>query len=178
MDLLRRGDRPSRHGERLSDARFQLSNTEAAHRRASDAFDQWLERFGTTLPEKAQCDHVGATSVPGALTKGDLDIAVRVSAEDFPIARDSLDQTHRKNLQSVRNAQFAAYEADGFACPVGVQLVVKGSKLDVFETYRRMLIDNPILLSAYNDLKQRFDGLPMDEYRAAKTRFITEQLRL
>ena len=157
---------------------FRLANTEAAHRRAAEAFENWLERFRNTLPERADCDHVGATSVPGALTKGDLDIAVRVSDEDFAAARDSLDETHTQNLKSVRNGCFAAYEGDGFACPVGVQLVIRRSKLDVFETYRRMLIDNPILLAAYNDLKQRFDGMPMDEYRAAKARFITEQLRL
>ncbi|MCP2680285.1 GrpB family protein [Maricaulaceae bacterium NA33B04] len=162
----------------MIEERFRLANTEAAHRRAADAFEIWLERFGNTLPLEAQCDHVGATSVPGALTKGDLDIAVRVPEEAFAATRDSLDQTHTQNLKSVRNERFAAYEAEGFACPVGVQLVVKGSRLDVFETYRRMLIDNPVLLAAYNDLKQRFDGLPMDEYRAAKSRFITEQLRL
>ena len=135
MEILRGRNRRGRQGKRLIEERFRLANTEAAHRRAADAFEIWLERFGNTLPVKAQCDHVGATSVPGALTKGDLDIAVRVPEQVFASARESLDQTHTQNLKSLRNERFAAYQAEGFACPVGVQLVVKGSRLDVFETY-------------------------------------------
>ncbi len=43
------------------------------------------------LPE-AELDHIGATAVPGALTKGDLDILVRVSPPAFPAAVEVLKQ--------------------------------------------------------------------------------------
>jgi GrpB-like predicted nucleotidyltransferase (UPF0157 family) len=126
------------------------------------------------LPSGSDIRHVGATSTPGALTKGDLDIAVRVIAEDFAAAQAMLDASHFQNLKSVRDATFSAYEADGFAIPVGVQLVVRGSRLDVFERVRQALLSDPVRLAQYNALKQRFDGQPMADYRAAKAAFIQQ----
>lgn len=160
----------------MSEARFTLVDPEAAHRAAARAFELWRAAFQPSLPAGADIQHVGATSIPGALTKGDLDIAVRVAATDFAAAQAVLDTRHVQNLQSVRDGAFAAYEADGFPMPVGVQLVVRGSRLDVFERFRDALMSDPSRLTRYNALKQRFDGRPMSHNRAAKAAFIADIL--
>ncbi len=162
----------------MSDGLFKLAEADAAHRIAAEAFDRWRAAFQHQLPTGTDIQHVGATSVPGALTKGDLDIAVRVGPATFKAARDGLDRTHVQNLKSVRDETFAAYEADGFACAVGVQLVVKVSRLDVFESFRQALLSDAGLLIAYNAMKQTYDGQSMAAYRAAKSRFIAERLGL
>jgi uncharacterized protein len=42
------------------------------------------------VPE-AEIEHIGATSVPGALTKGDVDLLVSVPAERFGAAVAALE---------------------------------------------------------------------------------------
>lgn len=46
------------------------------------AFDHHREQVLRLVPD-AEVEHVGATSVPGALTKGDLDVLVRVHPSQF-----------------------------------------------------------------------------------------------
>ncbi len=161
----------------MSEPDFQLSSADEARRTAAQAYERWLTLYRTSLPDEADIRHVGATSIPGALTKGDLDIAIRLGEGEFAVARDALDRTHTQNLKSVRDDSFAAYEADGFACPVGVQLVVRGSKLDVFDAFREALLGDETKLAAYNALKLEYQGRPMAEYRAAKSEFIAKVLK-
>ena len=42
------------------------------------------------LVSGAEVEHVGSTAVPGALTKGDVDLLVRVGERGFPAAVESL----------------------------------------------------------------------------------------
>lgn len=157
-------------------ARFTLVDAQAARAAADAAFHDWKRRHRTRLPQGADIEHVGATAIPGALTKGDLDIAVRVEPADFNAALRVLEPTHRPNLQSVRDETFAAFEADGASVPLGVQLVVKGSRLDLFTRFRDALIADPQLVERYNALKQRHDGGDMALYREAKAAFVKEVL--
>jgi GrpB-like predicted nucleotidyltransferase (UPF0157 family) len=53
------------------------------------AFEAERAKIQALLPE-AEVLHTGATSVGGALTRGDLDIHVRVSPDDFSRACDVL----------------------------------------------------------------------------------------
>ncbi len=152
--------------------RLILADPEAARRRAGETFKAWRSKYSPRLPAAAEITHVGATSIPGALTKGDLDIALRVAAGDFQAARRLLDETHVQNRKSVRDETFAAFELEGFFIPVGVQLVVGGSRLDVFDQFKAALMDDPGLLAEYNAMKRRFDGQPMTAYRLCKAAFI------
>jgi GrpB-like predicted nucleotidyltransferase (UPF0157 family) len=52
---------------------------------AEAAFEEHRRRVLELLPE-VQVVHVGATSIPGALTKGDVDLLVRVDAARFAAA--------------------------------------------------------------------------------------------
>lgn len=129
------------------------------------------------LPTSADIRHVGATSVPGCLTKGDLDIVVRVTAADFAAADKALAACFGRNPGSARTDTFSAFEDAGQVPHLGVQLVVVGSPFDVFHLLAEALRSDGELLARYNALKSRFDGRPMIEYRAAKDAFIAEALR-
>ena len=58
-------------------------DTEGAGALARHLFEEVRSRLAAALPEAARIHHIGATAVPGCLTKGDLDIVVRVEGRDF-----------------------------------------------------------------------------------------------
>lgn len=162
-----------------SETDFQLvSDWRIAHKTAHTVFEQWQTRHADALPETARMAHVGATSIPGCLTKGDLDIALYVSAEEFDAVCAYCDRAFEANLRSARRSDFAAFEDRGWPIDVGVQLVVPGSKLDVFERFGDLLRSSPKHLEAYNALKRLQNGQPMSEYRETKAEFIKALLEL
>jgi GrpB-like predicted nucleotidyltransferase (UPF0157 family) len=63
------------HGEAFTRA----TDPEAARLAAEALFDATSEQLTALLPPSSEVLHIGATSVPGALTGGDLDIVVRVA---------------------------------------------------------------------------------------------------
>ena len=52
---------------------------------ATTAFKDHRDRVLGLIPV-AEVEHVGSTSIPGALTKGDVDLLVRVHAGEFDAA--------------------------------------------------------------------------------------------
>jgi GrpB-like predicted nucleotidyltransferase (UPF0157 family) len=127
----------------------------------------------------AEVEHVGATAVPGALTKGDVDLLVRVGEPCFSTAVEALRRQyaiHQPRNWTPTLASFKAPDAAGLA--VGIQLVVAGSDADAFfGPFRDALIDSPALLAEYNQLKLRLDGLDYEQYTEQKGEFIERVLR-
>jgi len=152
---------------------------EAALRPAAKAaFEEHRRQVLQVLPD-AEVEHVGATAIPGALTKGDVDVLVRVSAERFEIAAECLRQmyvVHQPHNWTPTLASFVDHEAHEL--PVGVQLVVAGSEDDeMFGRFRDALAGDPALLAEYNELKRRLDGEQYGRYTEIKGRFIERTLR-
>ena len=144
---------------------------------AAAAFEQHHARLLALLPQ-AEIQHIGSTALPGALTKGDLDIVVRVSQKEFDAAEATLAAYYERNIDSTRTAGFASFKDDSADPPLGIQLVVRGSDLDDFCTFRDFLAAHPAYLAEYNQLKQAAHGQPMDTYREQKSRFVEQILRL
>ena len=144
---------------------------------AAAAFEQHQARLLALLPD-AEIQHIGSTALPGALTKGDLDIVVRVSQADFDTAAATLAAHYERNTGSTRTASFASFKDDHADPPLGIQLVVRGSDLDDFCTFRDFLAAHPEYLAAYNRLKRAAHGQPMERYREQKSRFVEQMLRL
>jgi GrpB-like predicted nucleotidyltransferase (UPF0157 family) len=151
-------------------------DTEAAHAGAAALFDRVRARLQAVLPTSVIIQHVGATAVPGCLTKGDLDIVVRVPDVDFAQVDSILQSMFSRNVGSVRLADFAAFEDPGSDPPLGVQLTTIGGTFDDFHRLVDVLRNEPDVLAQYNSLKRTYDGRPMDEYRAAKDRFLAAVL--
>src|SRR2546423_1298093 len=81
----------------------------------------------------AEFHHIGATAIPGSITKGDVDVLLRVAPQDFSTSVDSLRQRFGINQPENWTDVFASF-TDGcsFPFPLGVQLVVKDSEADFF----------------------------------------------
>lgn len=152
------------------------ADVETARADAERLFERVFSELRALLPSSADIRHIGATAVPGCLTKGDLDIVVRVGAEDFIAADAALAARFARNVGSKRTASFSSFEDAGTSPHLGVQLTVAGGEDDVFHRFVDALTQDPDLVAQYNALKRQFDGQPMDVYRAAKSTFVTTVL--
>lgn len=133
---------------------------------------EWAGR----LPPSTDIVHVGSTAVPGCLTKGDLDVCVRAHRDDVAHIDALLATRYARNTGSFRSETFSAFKDDSHHPPLGVQLVARGSELDVFVRFRDCLLRDPALVDAFNALKVACAGQPMAIYRRAKSDFIARAL--
>jgi len=132
-------------------------------------FEKQKDSLGKLIPS-ADIQHVGSTAVPGSITKGDVDIQVRVQEDEFEDARKQLVQHYNSNHKDEiwRNG-FASFEDyDNPVIPVGIQLTVIGSKYDEFHKIRDLFISNPALLTKYNEIKRSCEGKTYAQYRKQK----------
>jgi len=67
------------------------------HRTKAEALFARLEHRLRALLPTAAIEHVGSTSLPDGLTKGDLDVQVRVRAEDYADACRALASAYEDN---------------------------------------------------------------------------------
>lgn len=152
-----------------------FSSDPAVHAGAQALFDRLAPELRLLLPE-AHIEHIGATAVPGCITKGDLDIAVRVPAHLFTHADHALAARFPRNRGSTTTPTFSAFEDPTTTPPLGIQLCVLNSPDDMFSTFRDRLLANPTLIAHYNALKTAFEGKDMDAYRQAKSAWIESLL--
>lgn len=136
---------------------------------AEDEFRRYRLTLLNLIPT-ADIQHVGSTAVPGLLTKGDLDIQVRVPVEEFDPAKAKLrNGFNPRHENEIWTKAFASFEDHANpAMPVGIQLTVTGSAFDEFVRVRDLLRTDMELLNRYNQLKRRFEGKSETEYKRAK----------
>ncbi|MEA2143125.1 MAG: hypothetical protein QOI64_1555 [Solirubrobacteraceae bacterium] len=134
-------------------------------------------RIAVVLPA-AEVEHVGSTAIPGALTKGDLDLLVRVPAASFDAAVAALRDLYAVHQPENWTPTYASFaDAASHAPPVGVQLAVAGSADDaLFAPFRDALIADPQLLAQYNALKLSLDGADYERYTDVKAAFVERVL--
>lgn len=126
------------------------------------------------LVPTAQVEHIGATSVPGLLTKGDLDLQVSVSLQEFNQAVVLLQTEYSNHQLENWTESFASFKVEGGSdIPVGVQLVVRDSQSDIFVKSRDLLLAQPEKLAELNQLKQFHANGDMDTYIKHKGEFFT-----
>ena len=121
------------------------------------AFQRHSREIRVLVPS-ATVEHVGATSVPGLLTKGDLDLLVRVPPGEVDAAVEALQRRY-PGLVDESDPQL----------PVGIEVVAEGSDRAhrVLELRRRFRGD-PVLVARANDLRRQFAGGDAGEYEVAK----------
>lgn len=138
---------------------------------AEKLFQQERLRILETLP-RADVQHIGASSIPGTITKGDLDMNVRVSRKDFKKAVELLKKLYEINQPENWSDDFASFKDDrSFDLDLGVQLVIINSNSDDFVKIRDLLSGRPDLVEKCNKMKMRFEGKSMEEYRREKAEF-------
>ena len=138
--------------------------------RADRVFENQKEIILGKLPF-AQVEHIGSTAIPGSLTKGDLDVNVRVEKDRFSEAVDALKQLYDINQPDNWEDDFASFKTDKLEIDFGVQLTVLHSRSDVFAKKRDALINNSVLVKKLNEIKRKYNWMSMDEYRKGKANF-------
>lgn len=136
---------------------------------------QFITAIRTLLPE-TDVHEVGSTAVPGAIGKQDIDILVRVPANLFDSTRLILDASYERDLTQLSTFDYQGYKLS-IDPDVAIQLTVAGGHFDCFMEFIQALRSDPALLWRYNELKRRWNGRSMEEYRKAKAEFIEEVLK-
>jgi GrpB-like predicted nucleotidyltransferase (UPF0157 family) len=148
---------------------------EQVRERAEVAFREHHARLASLLPY-ADIQHVGSTAIPGARTKGDLDIQVRVPPERFAEADAQLAKHYARNEKSDRTPEFASFQDETLPVPLGIQLTTMGGSRDFFSRARDLLREEPARVAEYDALKARWEGRSMEDYREEKAAFFAKLL--
>ena len=144
--------------------------------RAEKIFLKERKRILRVIPS-ADVQHIGSTAIPGSLTKGKLDIQVRVEQKDFEKAQSALSKMYKPNKENPPTKTYASFKDSNMEIPLGVQLIVIGSEEDNFTALRDVLASNEKYLKSCNALKKRHQGKSMREYRKAKGAFVDKVLK-
>jgi GrpB-like predicted nucleotidyltransferase (UPF0157 family) len=134
--------------------------------------DTWLREM---LPA-CHIEHIGATSMPDGVTKGDVDINIRVSPDHFPGAVETLRSIFPVAQRDNWTATFASFSDSSRALPVGLQVTVLGSPDDFLVPLRDFMRSNAALRDEYDRCKREAASLGPDGYWEAKNAFLTEVL--
>ena len=116
---------------------------------------------------------VGGSSVPGALTHGDVDLHLRVPPADFPDAVARLRRTYRVVHPQIWTSTLATFElVRPGPPPVGLAATPLGSEHDVrFTRTWALLAADPALVADYNAVKLAGDGPDGAGYEERKSAF-------
>lgn len=141
------------------------------------ALAQVQAELATLLPE-ARVEEVGTSALPGALSKGDLDVCVSVDPDDHAAAVQRLIQAgYRIKADTLRGPELCMLEAPPGAVDLALQVVARGSRFErIFLGFRDALRAHPELVQRYNAVKQQAAPRGASGYRAAKAAFIAEVL--
>jgi GrpB-like predicted nucleotidyltransferase (UPF0157 family) len=117
-------------------------------------------------------EHIGATSLPDGFTKGDVDVNLRVSREQFDAAVAALSE--RFDIAQPHNwtATYASFSDDRRALPVGIQVTIRGSDADFLVELQDLLRNDSNLRAEYNRIKREHAVAGADVYRRAKNNFL------
>jgi len=143
---------------------------------ACEVFDKLSAKINVLIPQSS-VEHIGSSSVPGIISKGDLDIFVGVQKDAFGSAIkliESLNFSIKKN--TLRTDSLCMFESDQYSIDVAIQLVEIGSKFENFLIFRDSLLKNKNLRIEYNQLKKDAEELDANEYRKIKSQFIEKVL--
>jgi GrpB-like predicted nucleotidyltransferase (UPF0157 family) len=135
-------------------------------------YDLLKPRVLQVLPS-AEVEHIGSSAIRGAISKGDLDILVRVPKSDFEAAIlkiQSLGFTIKEG--TLRTESLCMLETKEFGEDVAIQLIEGDSEFEFFIKFRDLLNSNPQLVDQYNELKMKSVGMTPENYRAEKSKFI------
>ncbi len=141
--------------------------------RCQKLFEDYHSIIQKYLP-KSQIEHIGASSIPNCVSKGDLDIYVAV--ENVEQAIVTIEKLNFKIKQeTLRTEQLCMFESQKNE-DVAIQLVEKSSSFEDFLHFRNKLRSNPDLVEQYNQMKLSCTGFTHEQYREVKSRFIEKVL--
>lgn len=143
---------------------------------ANKVFEQEKSKIIERLPY-AEVHHIGSTIIDGSITKGDLDLNVRVKEEYFQKAIEVLKEMYEINQPDNWTPNFASFKSNKLEIDFGLQLTVISSVDDVYLKNRDTLLTRPDLVEKLNGIKRKYQGKSMEEYRKEKGEFFNRILK-
>ncbi len=144
---------------------------------AHAVFAEVAEQVRRLLPS-ARVEHIGASSIPGAASKGDLDVCVVVAPDDHASAVQTLLAAgYTAKTGTLRTEALCMLLAPRRDIDTALQLIAAGSRFEFFMQFRDALRADPSLVERYNRLKAEFAAEGEESYRAHKAGFIEAVLR-
>lgn len=127
----------------------RFSHERIAREKINRRFHQLKQELEMLIPG-SDIQHVGSTAMPGSLTKGDLDIQVRVTMAEFARAKKRLCE-----IYEINDGGFVANDAISFEDysgdpSLGIHLTVIGGSCDIQWKFRDLLIASAFLKKEYN----------------------------
>lgn len=151
---------------------MQLLAPDDYQSRVADNFARVAGRLRALLPG-ARIEHVGSSSIPGAISRGDLDICVLVSAGDFEaVCGEIKDLGYAEKLDTLRTSELCMLVPTTRGDDHAIQLVSIGSEFEFFLAFRDTLRADTELVIEYNRIKEQSAPLGEAAYREAKSAFI------
>jgi len=144
--------------------------------RAAEVLDTERRRLAA-LGVPGELVLVGGCSVPGALTRGDVDLHLRVPPTAFAAAVAALRADHPVVHPEIWGPTLATFEIPA-PVPAGLAVTPAGSEHDLrFTRTWQLLAADPGLLAEYDAVKREGDG-PADEvaYEQRKSAFFDRLL--
>jgi GrpB-like predicted nucleotidyltransferase (UPF0157 family) len=171
---------PDLHDMRLEDASSEAIPVLAPGRYqevATAAYEDAELLLSSILPD-ARIEHVGASAIAGAYSRGGVDICVAVPRDAFDEALGVLREAgYVLRSQDEADDRWAALAAPHGAVPLTLQLIESGSRHESLMAFRDALRGGPALLARYNALKIEAGPLGAAAYDGAKARFIADMAR-
>jgi GrpB-like predicted nucleotidyltransferase (UPF0157 family) len=133
-----------------------------------------LEASLRELLPACQIEHIGATSLPDGLTKGDVDVNIRASQGDFPVVVETLRGHFSVAQPHNWTESYASFVDSSRTLPVGLQVTVLGSPDDFLVPLRDLMRRDAELRHEYDRLKRDAVHLGPDGYWRAKNTLLTE----
>lgn len=134
-------------------------------------YDYYAEKVQQLLPH-AHIEHIGASAIPGLISKGDLDIYVALDESDINQAIELLKTLNfRVKSNTLRTSQLCMLESTN-GDDTAIQLVANGSEFTNFLHFKYALLTHEHLRCQYNTLKSKCEQLSAEHYRQIKSAFI------
>lgn len=143
----------------------------AAFSERAEAIVTRLRRDVLALVPSGELEHIGATSFGGGVTKGDVDVNLRVPRESFADALEALKANYEIAQPENWSSVFASFTDYTQALDVGIQVTVRDSEGDFLVYLRELLRTDPVLRESYDAVKRAASPLGMTKYREAKSAF-------
>jgi GrpB-like predicted nucleotidyltransferase (UPF0157 family) len=138
--------------------------------RAEAALRRERQRLATLAPG-SEVVLTGASSLPGTLTRGDIDLHLRVPPPAWAVTVAALSEAYRVVNPEIWTSTLATFGAPDDDL-VGIAATPVGSEHDVrFRAAWERLAGDAVALAAYNELKRSHAGGDLAEYLAAKGAF-------
>lgn len=144
---------------------------------AAEVVEEVAHELSQLIPG-CRLEHVGSSAIPGAISKGDIDLCIVVQAHRHDDTVTALEQAgYVVKKDTLRTPELCMLLSPRADIDLALQVVSEGSRFEFFMRFRDALRASPSLVNQYNDLKRKAAGLSHEQYRDAKAAFIESVLR-